>query len=114
MKRILVFLALTSLLGAVGSCAEPKPRGKSMAAAMSGRFEAVGRVTLHPGQPCAPQIMFDFDMGFGQRIWLAAGAKETSVLTSAAQHHRRVHVSGTWRHGKDKDCRYVSVATISS
>ena len=81
-----------------------------MTAPTGSRFDDTGRIALHVGQPCTPQIMFDFD---GARstsaVWLAANMSDSKLLTDAAKHHRRVHVTGKWRLGHDRSCSYVSV-----
>jgi len=57
--------------------------------------------------------MFDFRPTRSSRsVWLAAHMKETNVLTDAAHHRRRVHVSGVWQHGKEKTCNYVHVTKV--
>jgi hypothetical protein len=113
MRKIVVCLALGTLLNAVASCAEPKARLKQAAVSTGSHFDAVGRVAFHQGQPCAPQIMFDFDIGLGQRVWLAASAKDEKTLASATQHRQRIRVSGKWQGGRGQDCRFVSVATVT-
>jgi hypothetical protein len=117
-KQIPVYVVMMMLVGTVASCAAPKPKSRSKPAAAvpapaSSAFEGIGRVKLHRGQPCATQIMFDFDIGFGQTVWLAAGVKEERALTAAAERRRRVRVFGTWRHGKESRCRYINVARVN-
>ena len=73
-------------------------------------FDQVGRVTLYAGEPCTPQIMFDFH-GAGSTVWLAAPMWETKILTDAANKNQRVHVSGKWRRGVQSKCSYVEVTT---
>src|SRR5436190_1934276 len=116
MKKLCLHILIVLLMGTVASCAAPKPKPKpkpAPAAATSSTFEGIGNVRLHRGQPCATQIMFDFDVGFGQRVWLAAGVKEERVLVAAAQRRHRVRVFGTWRRGKEARCQYVSVTRIT-
>jgi hypothetical protein len=74
------------------------------------RFEKVGLVTLYPGEPCAPQIMFDFH-GAGSTVWLSASKYETKILTEAARNNRRVHISGKWRRSGHSNCSYVEVTS---
>jgi hypothetical protein len=74
------------------------------------RFDQVGSVRLFPGEPCTPQIMFDFH-GPGSTVWLAAPKQETKTLTEAAKNHRRVHISGKWRRGGQSNCSYVEVTS---
>ena len=47
------------------------------------RFDQAGRVSLYAGEPCAPQIMFDFH-GAGSTVSLAAPMWATKLLTDAA------------------------------
>jgi hypothetical protein len=76
-------------------------------------FDGVGKVTMHAGQPCTPQIMFDFHGAHSSRsVWLAARMNETKLLTGAARVARRVHVWGVWKRGKDKNCNYVDVTKV--
>lgn len=112
MKKIVLCLALGMLLNAVASCAEPKTRVTRIPVATGSHFDAVGRLAFHQGQPCASQIMFDFDIGLGQRVWLAAGAKDEKILAAAAQHRERIRISGKWQHGRTPDCRFVSVTSV--
>jgi len=51
--------------------------------------------------------MFDFH-GRGV-IWLAAPKRETALLTEAARHKQKVHVSGVWRRGASAGCAFVEV-----
>jgi hypothetical protein len=74
-------------------------------------FDQVGRVTMYAGEPCAPQIMFDFH-GAESTVWLAAPMHESKVLTDAAKENRRVHISGKWRHGGQPNCSYVAVTNV--
>jgi ribosomal protein S2 len=74
------------------------------------RFDQVGSVTLFPGEPCTPQIMFNFRSA-GSTIWLSARKNETKILTEAAKNNRRVHISGKWRRGGLSNCSYVEVTS---
>jgi hypothetical protein len=75
------------------------------------RFDKVGWVTLYAGEPCAPQIMFDFHSA-GSSVLLAAPMHETKMLTDAAKKDRRVHISGKWRRGGQSNCSYVEVTSV--
>jgi hypothetical protein len=108
-----LFLAVTPLiLFAVAAGAAPRPTHPvAKAIAVEKRFEGKGRVLLFQGQPCSPQIMFDLRQSFPKStIRLAAPIRESRVLTDAARHRRMVHITGIWRHGRDKLCRFVDVA----
>jgi hypothetical protein len=113
MKTIFRRVFLTSLAFVVIGCAEAKPKpAKTAARSTSSKFEGIGRVAYHRGQPCAAPIMFDFNVGFGERVWLAAGFKDEKILADAAAHHRRVRVFGNWRNGHEPACRYISVTQV--
>jgi len=101
-------------LAACASCAQPIKPGPMERSAVSGsRFDAIGNVTLHPGQPCASQIMFDFRRGRSAPIvWLAAPMRESTILTNAANHRIRVHIVGKWRRGKASGCNYVEATQV--
>jgi hypothetical protein len=104
------------LLLLVAGCADAKQKSTIAPArstsSSSTKFEGIGRVAYHRGQPCAAPIMFDFNVGFGETVWLAAGFKDEKILSDALKHHRRVRVFGNWRRGKTAACRYVSVTKI--
>jgi len=103
-------LAGVALAGMAG-CAQPmKPAEPFKAMAVGSHFDQIGRVTLYAGEPCTPQIMFDFH-GTRSTVWLAARMWETKILTEAANKNRRVHISGKWRRGGQTNCRYVEVAS---
>ena len=108
-----------SMLGAavsivLASCAQTEARTPVKAAPVGGKFDGVGRVTMHQGQPCAPQVMFNFQPRNSRSpVRLAARFNESRLLTDAARRGRRVHVSGVWRHGREKSCGYVEVATAA-
>jgi hypothetical protein len=103
-------LAIAAVLS---SCAEPKKPAPPEKASLTGsRFDAVGKVTLHSGQPCASQIMFDFRTASPNPVWLAAPMSQTRILTEAADRRRRVHVSGKWRRGRQTGCSYVEVTGV--
>ena len=97
----------------VASCAGPEePKGLSAAARVGASFNNVGSVAFYPGEPCTPQIMFMFRAGKEDSIPMAARARESKVLTDAARRHRRIRVSGRWRHGKQPGCAYVEVSSV--
>ena len=110
MKKFLLysFIAGAALAGIAGCAQVKKPAVQVKAAAVGSRFDQVGRVTLYAGEPCTPQIMFDFH-GAGSTVWLAAPRSETEILTDAAKKERRVHILGKWRRGGQSNCSYVEV-----
>ena len=110
MKKPLVNLATTGVvLAAIAGCAQiKKPAMQAKAAAVGSRFDQAGWVSLFVGEPCTPQIMFDF-RGTRSTVWLAAPKHETQILTEAANNHQRVHILGKWRHGAQAPCSYVAV-----
>ena len=110
MKSFFKSMAVTAFCFGVTSCAQTEARTPMKAAPVGTRFDGSGRVTLHQGQPCAPQVMFNFQPRTAKTpVWLAARFNESRVLTEASRRGRRVHVSGVWRHGREKDCGYVEV-----
>src|SRR5205085_11802580 len=77
------------------------------------RFIRKGKVTLHRGEPCTSQIMFDFHPVESKSIiWLAAGAHDSSKLTEAAQSRGRVQITGIWKRGRQSECAYVDVSKV--
>jgi len=112
MKKFLSnVLVLGIVVAGVAGCAQiKKPMPPLKAAAVGSRFDQVGRVSLYAGEPCAPQIMFDFH-GSRSTVSLAAPRRQTEVLTDAARKNRRVHVSGKWRRGGQPNCSYVEVTS---
>jgi hypothetical protein len=112
MKNILVrsFIAAAAIAAMAGCAQVKKPAAQVKAAAVGSRFDQVGRVTLYAGEPCTPQIMFDFH-GAGSTVRLGAPMWETKILTDAAKKNRRVHISGRWRRGGESNCSYVEVTT---
>jgi hypothetical protein len=62
MKEFLLssFIAGAALAGMVGCAQVKKPAAQVRAVPAGLRFDQVGRVTLFAGEPCTPQIMFDF------------------------------------------------------
>src|SRR5262245_2084442 len=108
---LLTFLVTGTALAGMQGCAQRKrPALQVKAAAAGPRFDQVGRVSLYVGEPCTPQIMFDFH-GTRSTVWLAAPRRETQILTDAANQNHRVHVSGKWRRGAQSQCSYVEVTT---
>jgi hypothetical protein len=113
MKKGLVtsLIACAALAGMAGCAQVKKPAAQVRAAAVGYHFDQVGRVTLFAGEPCTPQIMFDF-YGAGTTAWLGAPMHETKVLTNAAKKNSRVHISGRWRRGGQSNCSYVEVTSV--
>jgi len=97
-----------AMAGMAGCAQIKKPTPQARAAPAGLRFDQVGRVSLYAGEPCTPQIMFDF-RGTRSTAWLAAPRNETDILTDAAKKNRRVHVLGKWRRGGQSNCSYVEV-----
>ena len=112
MKKFLFdwFVAAAALAGMIGCAQIKKPPAQARAMPTGLHFDQVGRVTLYAGEPCTPQIMFDFH-GAGSTVWLAAPMWATRILTDAANKNQRIHVSGKWRHGGQSKCSYVEVTT---
>jgi hypothetical protein len=74
------------------------------------RFADKGKITLHRGEPCTSQIMFDFHpIDSRTVVWLAAGAHDSQKLTDAARQRRRVRITGVWRRGQHAGCAFVDV-----
>jgi hypothetical protein len=101
-------IAGAALAGMAGCAQIKKPAPQVRALPAGVRFDQVGSVTLFPGEPCTPQIMFNFRSA-GSTVSLAAPKHETKILTEAAKNDRRVHVSGKWRRGGQSNCSYVEV-----
>jgi hypothetical protein len=111
MKKFFFTLIAGAALTLMPGCAQIKKPAVQVRAMPSGsRFDRVGSVTLYAGEPCTPQIMFDFH-GPGSTVWLAAPMHQTKILTNAAKQHRRVHISGKWRRGAQSNCSYVEVTS---
>jgi hypothetical protein len=110
MKKLLMNLITAgAALATMAGCAQiKKPATQPKAAAVGSRFDQSGLVSLFVGEPCTPQIMFDFH-GTRSTAWLAAPKHETQILTAAANKHQRVHILGKWRHGMQLPCSYVAV-----
>src|SRR5436189_6276210 len=111
MKNVLSLVGAVAALTGMAGCGEiKKPVAQMRAMPMGLHFDQVGRVTLYAGEPCTPQIMFDFH-GAGSTVWLAAPMWETKILTDAANKNQRVHISGKWRRGVKSKCSYGEVTT---
>jgi len=106
-----VLVAATVLTGMAGCAQIKKPAPQLKAAAVGTRFDQIGRVSLYAGEPCAPQIMFDF-RGPRSMVSLSAPRRQTEILTDAAKRNRRVHVLGKWRRGGQSNCSYVEVTSV--
>jgi hypothetical protein len=106
-KSLFAGIALAGMAG----CAQiKKPAAQVKATAFGSRFDQVGRVSLYAGEPCTPQIMFDFH-ATQSTVSLAAPMRETKILTDAANKNQRVHISGRWRRGGESNCSYVHVTS---
>jgi hypothetical protein len=103
-----LLVAATVLTGMAGCAQIKRPAPQLKPAALGSRFDQIGWVSLYAGEPCAPQIMFDFH-GTPSEVSLAAPRRETELLTDAAKKNRRVHVLGKWRGGGQSNCSYVEV-----
>jgi hypothetical protein len=110
-KLFLNLIAVGAVVGGMIGCAQiKKPAVQVKAAAVGSRFDQVGSVSLYLGEPCTPQIMFDFN-GTRSTAWLAASRHETDILTGAARKNLRVHILGKWRRGSQSNCSYVQVTS---
>jgi len=108
-KFLLDVLVAAAVLSGMASCAQiKKPAPQVKAAAVGLRFDQVWRVSLYAGEPCTPQIMFDFHSA-RSTVSLAAPRRETEILTDAANKHLRVHILGKWRRVAQSQCSYVEV-----
>src|ERR1700757_3839061 len=102
----LITVIATAGMAGCAQIKKPPVQARAMPAGL--RFDQVGRVSPYAGEPCTPQIMFDFP-GAGLTAWLAAPRNETDILTDAAKKDRRVHISGRWRRSEQSNCSYVEV-----
>jgi hypothetical protein len=110
-KSLLIWMiAGATVLGMTGCAQIKKPVAQGRAVPSGLHFDEVGSVSLFSGEPCTPQIMFNF-RSRGATAWLGAPKQETKTLTEAAKNHRRVHVSGKWRRGGSPGCSYVEVSS---
>lgn len=114
MKTKLFSVAIVFCFTGFASCAQPeKAPSAPRVAPVGSRFEGIGKVVLHRGQPCTSQIMFDFHGAKSAAVvWLAVNAHEERLLIEAANKRRVVHLSGKWQHGRTKDCAYVTVGAV--
>jgi hypothetical protein len=112
MRSIFNSILVTTVAAIVTSCAQTEARTPAKAAPAGSSFDETGRVTLHQGEPCAPQVMFSLTAQFKKPVALAAPFRQSRILTEAARAGRRVHVAGVWRHGRHKDCGYVEVLRV--
>ena len=112
MKKLLLswVIAGAALAGMAGCAQIKKPAVQTRAAPAGVRFDKVGSVTLYPGEPCSPQIMFSFRSA-GSTVLLGAPKYQSKVLTEAAKSNRRVHIAGKWRRGGQSNCSYVEVTS---
>jgi hypothetical protein len=112
MKRLLLtFLIAGTALAGMAGCAQIKTSVPQPVVTVTGSsFDRVGWVTLYAGEPCAPQIMFDFQSA-RSTVSLAAPMRQTRILTDAANKKRRVHILGKWRRGGQSNCSYVEVTS---
>jgi hypothetical protein len=110
-KVLLIWIIVGATLAGMAGCAQTKkPPAQARAVPAGVRFDKVGSVTLYAGEPCTPQIMFNFRSA-GSTIWLGAPKHETKILTEAAKNKRLVHVFGKWRRGGQSNCSYVEVTS---
>lgn len=109
-RSLTLLIAGAALAGLAGCAQIKKPPVQARAVPTGLRFDQVGSVTLFPGEPCTPQIMFSFRSA-GSTVWLGARKNDTKILTEAARSSRRVHISGKWRHGTESNCSYVEVTS---
>jgi hypothetical protein len=112
MKKVLsIWIVAGATLTGMAGCAQiKKPAVQTRAAPAGVRFDKVGSVTLYPGEPCSPQIMFSFRSA-GSTVLLGAPKYQSKVLTEAAKDNQPVHISGKWRHGGQSNCSYVEVTS---
>jgi len=110
-KLSLAWLIAAAALAGLAGCAQiKKPPAQARAVPTGLRFDQIGSVTMFPGEPCTPQIMFNFRSA-GSTVWLGAPKHETKILTEAAMNNRSVHISGKWRRGGQSNCSYVEVTS---
>jgi hypothetical protein len=110
-KNLLIrVIAGAALVGMAGCAQIKKPALPARAVPAGVRFDQVGWVSLFLGEPCTPQIMFNFRSA-GSMVRLGARKQETKMLTEAAKNERRVHISGKWRRGGVSNCSYVEVTS---
>ena len=113
MKMIFRLAVIPGVALLFASCAQTEARTPMKAAPAGTYYDAVGKVSLHQGQPCAPQVVFVLTAQFKGPVGLAARFHESRLLTEAARRGRRLHVSGVWRHGRSPGCAYVEVTQVA-
>src|SRR5437763_16558245 len=91
-------IAGAALAGMAGCAETKKPPAQARAVPAGVRFDQVGSVTLYLGEPCTPQIMFNF-RGGGPTVWLGAPKRQTKIPTEAAKNNRPLQNAGKWRRG---------------
>jgi hypothetical protein len=110
-KFLLSWVIAGAALAGMAGCAQIKKPAVQVRAVPAGvRFDQVGSVTLYRGEPCTPQIMFNFQSA-GSTVSLGAPKHETKILTDAANKNQRVHILGRWRRGGESNCSYVQVTS---
>lgn len=107
-------LGIMAILCALTSCMQPEKLTVSARGSRAGTpFAAAGKVSLHRGQPCASQIMFDFQTTNARSVvQLAAPMRESKLLTEAAHHNRHLRIRGNWRSGLERGCNYINVTGV--
>ena len=105
-----LLIAGAALVGIAGYAQVKKPAAQARAVPAGVSIDQVGLVSLFAGEPCTPQIMFNF-RSEGSMVRLGARKQETKILTEAAKNERRVHISGKWRRGGVSNCSYVEVTS---
>jgi len=110
MKNSALILSLAAAALVAGCAQVKKPAAQARAMPTGLHFDQIGRVNLFAGEPCTPQIMFDFQSA-GSTAWLAAPKNVTKILTDAAKRNRPVHISGKWQRGGLSNCSYVEVTS---
>src|SRR5260370_3384726 len=110
MKNFLLmsFMAAAALAGMAGCAQIKKPAAQMRAVPTGVRFDQVGSVSLYPGEPCTPQIMFNFRSA-GSTVSLGAPNDETKMLTQAATNTRQVHISGKGQRCRQSSGSYVAL-----
>ena len=105
--------AILATTFAFGACAGSGDLMAKSGAAGS-RFSDQGKITLHRGQPCTSQIVFDFHpLESKAVVWLAADAHDSRKLTDAARTRNRVRIAGPWKRGRQNGCAYVDVTKVA-
>ena len=115
MKLLPTFVLTCALTVAVTVFAQTDKHKTSRtisAPAVGSRFAGVGKITLHRGEPCTSQIVFDFHRS-REIVWLAAAVHESRILTDAAKDRRAIRITGVWKRGASSGCHYVEVKTAA-